>query len=414
MDLVNFPNPGSPMVDYMDWDWVCETGMAGGENTIQLDGSTPFTKPGGGMKFFNVYGIYEQDVKINDVVRGSGVEWFFVPLNCEAWASDDIDNSERFALKLRQAACYSRTGLSTQITHLLKAGYDIHYISTYKMREADRSYGPQSHDELLDYFFSRQYGNDSEALFEIALESYEMQRAAAKLDAAPPVGEPALLKLMAPLYFHCTDKDSGKGVVVERPVKTVYLGFETCIAETDSCFDELWCDTDWAIDVAHEQWWDICNWKLIPYIRDLELDADEAKAVFEERDITHGDVHISRQEILEDLFNLVAEGLDVRNPSFQDAAMQCFTEGAEQLLDHMCDIVAQGGSLADHTDRDLYHTAEIDAWDCYSAFIDTNDELEELRQRLYSVGAGADLHQGNVAYWNGELVCIDFGACSST
>ena len=90
----------------MDWDWVCETGMAGGDNTIQLDGSTPFTKPGGGMKFFNVYGIYEQNVKINDVVRGSGVEWYFVPLNCEGWASNDVDESERFALKLRQMPCY--------------------------------------------------------------------------------------------------------------------------------------------------------------------------------------------------------------------------------------------------------------------------------------------------------------------
>ena len=107
-------------------------------------------------------------------------------------------------------------------------------------------------------------------------------------------------------------------------------------------------------------------------------------------------------------------GLDVQNPSFEDAAMQCFTEGAEELLDQMCDIVASGGNLKDHTDRDLYHTVEIEAWDCYPAFINTNPDMEDLRERLYSVGAGADLHQGNVAYWNGELVCIDFGACSST
>lgn len=411
MDLVNFPCPGSPMVDHMDWDWVCETGMAGGDNTIQLDGSTPFTKPGGGMKFFNVYGIYEQDVKINDVVRGSGVEWFFVPLNRDSWESDDVNESERFALKLRQLPCYSRTGLSTQITHVSR-GYDIHYISTYKTRDADRSKDPQDHDELLDCFFYRQAPD--ETIMAQALESYDMQREAAKLDAAPPVGEPALLKLMAPIYFHCTDKDNGEAVIVTRWVRAVYFGFETCIADTDLYSTDLFYDTEWALDMAHEAWWEICSWKLVPHIRDLELDADEAKAVFEERDIIHGDVHISRQEILEDLFNLVAEGLDVANPDFQEEAMQCFTESAEELLDKMCDIVAEGGDLADHTDRDLYHTAEIEAWDCYQAFMNSNEEIEELRERLYSVGAGADLHQGNVAYWNGDLVCIDFGACSST
>ena len=122
MDLVNFSQPGSPMVDHMDWDWVCETGMAGGDNAIQLDGSTPFTKPGGGMKFFNVYGIYEQDVKINDLVRGSGVEWYFVPLNQDAWECNDVDESERFALKLRQTPCYSRTGMQVQISNMLKGG----------------------------------------------------------------------------------------------------------------------------------------------------------------------------------------------------------------------------------------------------------------------------------------------------
>ena len=411
MDLVNFPRPGSPMVDHMDWDWVCETGMAGGENTIQLDGSTPFTKPDGGMKFFNVYGIYEQSVKINDVVRGSGVEWYFVPLNQDAWECNDIDEGERFALKLRQMPCYSRTGMSVQISHVSK-GYDIHYISTYKTRNADRTMDPQDHDELLSYFFCKQCSD--EQVMAQALESYEMQREAAKLDAAPPVGEPAVLKLMAPVYFHCTDKDSGEAVVVERWVRAVYFGFESCIADTDYYGNDLFVDTDCAIDWAHEAWWDICNYKLIPFIRDLELDIAEAKAVFEGRDITTGMYHISRQEILEDLFNLVAEGLDVQNPSFEDAAMQCFTEGAEELLDNMCDIVAAGGSLADHTDRDLYHTAEIEAWDCYAAFINTNPEMEDLRERLYSVGAGADLHQGNVAYWNGDLVCIDFGACSST
>ena len=57
MDLVNFPRPGSPMVDHMDWDWVCESGMAGGDNTIQLDGSTHFTRSEGGTKFFNVWNL---------------------------------------------------------------------------------------------------------------------------------------------------------------------------------------------------------------------------------------------------------------------------------------------------------------------------------------------------------------------
>ena len=94
--------------------------------------------------------------------------------------------------------------------------------------------------------------------------------------------------------------------------------------------------------------------------------------------------------------------------------MDCFTAAAEELLDSMCDIVAQGGDLKDHIDRDLYWSAEIEAWDCYNAFVTFNEDVNELKERLYSVGAGADLHAGNVAYWNGELVCIDFGACSST
>ena len=412
MDLVNFPNPGSPMVDHMDWDWVCETGMAGGDNTIQLDGSTPFTKPGGGMKFFNVYGIYEQHLEINSVVCGSGVEWYFVPLNCESWQYNDVDESERFALKLRQTPCYSRTGMSVQITQMLKGGYDVHYISTYKTRNADLTLPAQSHNELLDNFFHNK--EKDERIMGQALKSYKMQQEAAKLDAAPPVGEPALLKLMAPVYFHCVDQKSGESVVVTRWVKTVYFGFESCIAETDDGFGELFFDTDWAIDMAHEAWWDICNCHLIPFIRDLELDAEEAKAVYEERDIIHGDVHISRQEILADLFELVGQQADAHNPDFLDEVMTCFTAGAEELLDNMCDIVAEGGNLKDHTNRDLYHTAEIEAWDCYAAFIPSNEEVEELRQRLYSVGAGADLHSGNVAHWNGDLVCIDFGACSST
>ena len=413
MDLVNFPNPGSPMVDHMDWDWVCEIGMAGGDNTIQLDGSTPLTKPEGGMKFFNVYGIYEQDVKINDVVRGSGVEWFFVPLNSDAWECNDVNEGERFALKLRQTPCYSRTGMSVQITKMLKGGYDVHYISTYKTRNADLTQPAQSHDELLENFFYNK--EKDERIMEQALDSYEMQREAAKLDAAPPVGEPALLKLMAPVYFHCVDKENGEPVVVTRWVKAVYFGFESCIAETDDCFGDLFYDTDWAIDMAHEAWWDICNWQLIPFIRDLELDAEESKAVFEERDIIHGDVHISRKEILSDLFELVAEQCpDLPNESYREAVMDCFTAGAEELLDNMCDIVAQGGNLKDHTDRDLYCSAEIEAWDCYNAFVASNEDVDELRERLYSVGAGADLHAGNVAYWNGDLVCIDFGACSST
>ena len=411
MDYVNFPNPGSPMVDDMDWDWVCETGMAGGDNDIQLDGSTPLTRMEGGMKFFNCYGIYQESVKLNDVVRGNGVEWYFVPLNCEAWECNDVNEEGRYALKLRQSPCYSSTGMSVEISRVSRE-FDIHYVSTYKPHEADLTMDSMSNDQVLEFFMAKQ--NKPEYVIEEVLKSYTMQQEAARLDAAPPVGEPALLKMMAPVYFHCTDPKDGTPSVQRRWVKAVWYGYESCIAETNDCFGDLFCDTDWAIDMAHEAWWDICNYQLIPFIRDLELDAEEAKAVWEERDIIHGDVHISRDEILGDLFNLVAEQLDLPNPEWEEAAMQCFTEGAEELLDNICDIIAMGGDLADHTDRDLYHTAEIEAWDCYNAFININSDVEDLRERLYSVGAGADLHQGNVAYWNGDLVCIDFGACSST
>ena len=411
MDLVNFPCPGSPMVDHMEWDWACESGMCGGDNDIQLDGSTPLTRIKGGMKSFNCYGIYDQSVKLDDVVRGSGVEWYFVPLNCEMWECNDVNEKGRYALKLRQTPCYSTSGMSVEISRVSQE-FNIHYITKYEPGAADTSVDAMSNDEALDFFMAKQ--NKPEYVIEEVLTSYKMQQEAAELNAAPPVGEPALLKMMAPVYFHCTDLKDGTPSVQRRWVRAVWYGYETCIADSNWDFSDLWCDTDWAIDLAHEAWWDICNNQMIPYIRDLELDAEEAKAVFEERDIIHGDVRISREEIIEDLFNLVAEGLDVSNPSFQDDAMQCFTEGAEQLLDHMCNIVAEGGDLADHTDRDLYHAAEIEAWDCYNAFININEDVEDLRERLYSVGAGADLHQGNVAYWNGDLVCIDFGACSST
>ena len=410
MDYVNFPKPGSPMIDEMDWDWVCEAGLAGGDNDIQLDGCTPLTSTEGRTTLFNCYGIYQESVKLNDVVRGSGVEWYFVPLNCEAWECNDVNEAGRYALKLRQSPCYSATGMSVEISRVSRL-FDIHYISTYKPHEADLTMDPMSNDALLEFFMGKQ--NKPEYVIEEVLTSYKMQREAAELNAAPPVGEPALLKMMAPVYFHCTDPKDGTPSVQRRWVKAVWYGFESCIAETDDCFD-LFCDTDWAIDMAHEAWWDICNYQLIPFIRDLELDAEEAKAVFEERDIIHGDVRISREEILEDLFKLVDEQLDAPNPEFEGAAQQCFTEGAEELLDHMCNIVAEGGNLADHTDRDLYCDCEIEAWDCYNAFININEDVEDLRERLYSVGAGADLHQGNVAYWNGDLVCIDFGACSST
>lgn len=412
MDLVNFPRPGSPMVDHMDWDWVCESGMAGGDNSIQLDGSTHFTKPEGGMKFFNVYGIYEQNVKLNNLVRGSGVEWYFIPLNCDMWADNDVNEDERFALKLRQLPCYSRTGLATEISRVSR-GWDIHYISSYKPQEADTTMDEQSNDEWLDWFFYK-YHKD-EVVMEQALDSYEMQREAAKLDAAPPVGEPAILKLMAPIYFHCTDKKDGTPIVVEKHIRAVYFGFETCIADTDDCMENIFYDTEWAMDRAHEVWWDVCNWKLIPYIRDLELNAEEAKRIFEDRDIIHGDLCITRQDINQDLFDLCYEGCrDLDNPDYQDEVMECFTAAAEQLLDHMCDIVAQGGDLSDFTDRELYNGVDMEAWDCYQAFIYVNEDIEDLRERLYSVGAGADLHEGNIAYWNGNIVCIDFGACSST
>ena len=411
MDYVNFPKPGSPMVDEMDWDWVCETGLAGGDNDIQLDGSTPLTRKEGGMKFFNVYGIYDQSVKLNDVVRGSGVEYYFVPLNTD-WASQDLNEEGRYALKLRQVPCYSSTGMSVEISRVSRE-FNIHYISMYEPHEADTTMGPLSNDEVLNWFTTKQ--SKPEKVIEEVLESYGMQQEAARLDAAPPVGEPALLKMMAPVYFHCTHPKDGTPSVQRRWVKAVWYGYETCIADTDPYyFGDLFYDTDWAIDRAHEEWWSICNYQLIPFIRDLELDAEEAKAVFEERDIIHGDVTISRQEILENLFTLVAEKLDVCNPDFEEDAENCFTAGAEELLDYMCDIVAEGGDLGDHTDRDLYNGCEIDAWDCYNAFISLNEDIEDLRERLYSVGAGADLHQGNVAYWNGDLVCIDFGACSST
>ena len=411
MDLVNFPRPGSPMVDHMDWDWVCESGMAGGDNAIQLDGSTHLTKPEGGMKFFNVYGIYEQNVELNDLVRGSGVEWYFVPLNCDMWADNDVNEEERFALKLRQLPCYSRTGLATEISRVSR-GWDIHYISAYKPHEADTTMEEQSNDEWLEWFFYK-YHKD-EVVMEQALESYEMQQEAATYDAAPPVGEPAILKLMAPIYFHCTDKKDGTPIVVEKYIRAVYFGFETCIADTDDYVEDNFCDTEWAIDRAHEEWWDICNWKLIPYIRDLELNAEESKRILEDRDIIHGDVCITRQNINHDLFDLCYQSLDLNNPDYQDEVMECFTEAAEQLLDYMCDIVAEGGNLSDFTDRDLYNGVDMEAWDCYQAFIYINEDIQDLRERLYSVGAGADLHSGNIAYWNGNIVCIDFGACSST
>ena len=411
MDYVNFPKPGSPMVDEMDWDWVCESGMAGGDNDIQLDGSTPLTRIEGGTMFFNCYSIYDQSVKLSDVVQGSGVEWYFVPLNCEAWECNDVNEKGRYALKLRQAPCYSSTGMSVEISRVSRE-FDIHYVSLWKPDAPDIDRGPMTNDEALNFIMSKQH--KPEYVIEEVLKSYETQLDAAKLDAAPPVGEPALLKMMTPVYFHCTDPKDGTPSVQRRFVKAVWYGYESCIAETDDCMSDLFYDTDCAIDMAHEVWWDICNWQLIPFIRDLELDAEEAKAVFEGRDIIHGDVHISRQEILADLFELVGEQLDVQNPDFFDEVMTCFTAGAEELLDNMCDIVAEGGNLKDHTDRDLYCSAEIEAWDCYNAFVASNADVDELRERLYSVGAGADLHSGNVAYWNGDLVCIDFGACSST
>jgi hypothetical protein len=415
MDLVNFPNPGSPMIDYMDWDWVCEIGMAGGDNPIQLDGSTPLTRPDGGTKFFNVYGIYEQNLEISSVVRGSGVEWYFVPLNCEAWECNDVNESEHFALKLCQTPCYSRTGMSVQITNMLKGGYDVHYISTYPAREADLTLEAQGHDDLLEFFFKNKHKD--EQIMEEALDSHKMQQEAAELDAAPPVGEPALLKLMAPVYFHCVDHENGEPVVVTRWVKAVYFGFETCIADTDEVYNygDLFTDSDYAMDKAWEAWWDICFQGLIPFIRNLELNQEEAKALFEGRDFLHGDIYITRDGVKFDLFELCYEWMpELDNEEYKEPFMECVTASAEELLDYMCNIVADGNSLEEHTDRELYNAVDFDGCECFNAFISVNADVDDLRNRLYAIGAGADLHMGNVAYWNGDIVCIDFGSHSST
>ena len=99
---------------------------------------------------------------------------------------------------------------------------------------------------------------------------------------------------------------------------------------------------------------------------------------------------------------------------YKEQFMECVTASAEELLDHMCNIVAEGYSLDDHVDRELFDAVDFDASECFNAFVSVDEDVNDLRERLYAVGAGADLHVGNIAYWNGSLVCIDFGSHSST
>ena len=253
-----------------------------------------------------MFGIYEQNVKLNSLVRGSGVEWYFVPLNSEMWEDNDVNESERFALKLQQDPCYSRTGLATEISRVSQ-GWDIHYISCYKPHEADTVLEEQSNDEWLEWFFYKQ-GKD-EAVMEQALESYDMQQEAAKLDAAPPVGEPAILKLMVPIYFHCTDKKDGTPIVVEKYIRAVYFGFETCIADTAAVYmcDHLFMDSEYAMDKAWEAWWDICYKGLIPFILNLELDQKKLK-LYLKIVFSSWRYHITREGVKFDLLNCVING----------------------------------------------------------------------------------------------------------
>lgn len=388
----------NPKTDHMDWDWVIDTGIASAQsNEITIIGSD--------AEGYNIYDL-DYGVQINSIVQGEGVEWYFCPLGDP---ETDYDEFDRFALKINQSYCLDEASFRS-CYRMVSKSMEIHDISWYYTSEPQNWIDvPKSADRLVNDRpqFSEQHHN---RVKEEAMESESMQREAAKLDAGPEVGSPCIVRGKKNIWFIGIDKD-GAPMRIEHKVDVWWYGYETCIATTDYMHEcsELWeCEEeleDKAYMVA-----DDCAMSIYRFLdEDIDVPEDFGDDWKNTGILFPGqECSVTYEEVKQDCFEIAVQhaAAECRDLDYIDNLENELTAIAELVLDNYLE------GYRDDAFKRIQH--DIDTCEMTSALRTHSPELESLRERLYTVGAGDDLHQGNLGYFNGELVCIDFGRCSST
>ena len=380
----------NPKTDHMDWEWVIDTGIAS-------DQSNEITIIGSDAEGYNIYDL-DYGVQINSIVRGEGVEWYFCPLGNP---EEDYDEFDRFALKLNQSYCLDEASFRSAY-RMASQAMEVHDISWYYTSEPQNFIDvPQSADQLINT--RPQFGEEHHRrVKEEAMESETMQREAAKLDAGPEVGSPCIVRGQKHVWFIGVDKD-GAPMRIEHKVNAWWYGFETCIASTDELHEmmEFWEDEEELYDRAY-MLADDCIRGVVRWLdEDIEFRVVNDGPEREPCDVT-------REELLADAFEIAVH---YANEECRDGD---YIDQLENELTHLAEVALN--NWLEGYDDDPFKRAynDIDPDEMMNALRSHSNELEDLRERLYTVGAGDDLHQGNLGYFNGELVCIDFGRCSST
>ena len=388
----------NPKTDHMDWEWIIDNGIASDQtNSITIIGSD--------AEGYNIYDL-DYGVQINTIVQGEGVEWYFCPLGDP---ETDYDELDRFALKLNQSYCMDEK--SFRFAYRMASGaMEVHDISLFYTSDPQSFIEvPQSADQLVN---ARVQLCESEhnRVKEEAMASETMQREAAKLDAGPEVGSPCIVRGKKPVWFIGIDKD-GHPMRIEHKVDVWWYGFETCIASTSELHEcsELWeCSEeleDKAYMVADE-----CAMAVYRFLdEDIEVPEDYGDDWKNTGILFPGqECSVTYEDVKQSCFEIACQhaAQECRDQDYLDQLENELTAIAEMVLDNYLE------GYRDDAFKRIQH--DIDTYEMTAALRTQSDELEDLRQRLYTVGAGDDLHQNNLGYFNGELVCIDFGRCSST
>lgn len=388
----------NPKTDHMDWEWVIDTG-------IVSDQSNVITIIGSDTEGYNIYDL-DYGVQINSIVQGEGVEWYFCPIGDPR---EDYDEVDRFALKLNQSYCLDEASFRS-VYRMASQAMEVHDISWFYTSEPQHFIDvPQSADQLVNTRV--QFGEEHhKRIKEEAQASEKMQREAAKLDAGPEVGSPCIVRGQKAVWFIGIDKD-GATMRIEHKVNVWWYGFETCIASTDELHEcsEFWEDSDELYDRAY-MIADECAMAVYRFLdEDIEVPEDYGDDWKRTGFLFPGqDCSVTYEDVKQDCFEIAVQHAahECRDQDYIDQLENELTAIAAMVLDNYLE------GYRDNAFKRIEH--DIDVYEMTSALRTHSPELEELRERLYTVGAGDDLHQNNLGYFNGELVCIDFGRCSST
>lgn len=393
------PKPtNNPQTDHMDWNWVIENGIASTE-------SNEVTLIGADCEGYNIYDL-DYKVQINSIVEGEGVEWYFCPLGDAACDYDELD---RFALKLNQSYLLNEASFRSAYRRASKR-MEIFDISWWYTSSPEYFIvEPTSADAIVGRhdMFDKDYQCDIKTE---AKWSEKTQRSASKLDAAPDVGCPCIVRGKKQIWFIGLDKD-GQPIRHEDVVDAWWYGYETCIAERDSLCEQAQLSEDY--EELENQAYHIADDLAMTVYRFLDGDIQVPKDYGD--DWKNTGVLFEGQECSITYEQLVA---DCHELAVQYASATCRdTDYIDELEGELCEIATMvlDNYLEGYRDdafKRIEHDIDTDAM--INALRTHSPELDSLRERLTTVGAGDDLHQNNLGYFNGELVCIDFGKCSST